>query len=259
MPGLFGTPAVGNSGDGRFEIFVIGQDSALWHIYQTAWSNGWSRWSVLGGPWGNVTEPPAVGSSGDGRLELYVAAGTLQHAWQTAYSNGWSGFVNEGSPSPIPNLGFFAPAIAPNADGRLELFVAANGLFRKEQTAWSNGWTDWLPHDNPPEDHLVGPVFAGRSGDGRVEAFTVGEHGTMWNVRQTAPAGAWSGWNSFGSAGGGFDDRPTFHRSADGRLELFVRGGDGHLWHRWQLAVSTAESWSGWADEGVMGGGLENR
>ena len=37
------------NGDGRIEVFVRGDDSALWHIWQTAPSNGWSTWATLGG------------------------------------------------------------------------------------------------------------------------------------------------------------------------------------------------------------------
>jgi hypothetical protein len=31
------------------EVFVRGTDNALWHIWQTAPSNGWSGWNSLGG------------------------------------------------------------------------------------------------------------------------------------------------------------------------------------------------------------------
>ncbi len=35
--------------DGRIEAFARGSDKALWHIWQTAPNNGWSRWGSLGG------------------------------------------------------------------------------------------------------------------------------------------------------------------------------------------------------------------
>ena len=99
-------------------------------------------------------------------------------------------------------------------------------------------------------------MTAGRTADGRVEVFVIDNAGTLWNIRQTAVNGPWSGWNSFGSAGGGLDDRPALARNADGRLTLFVRSNDGALWSRTQTQVSAADDWSGWVSEGTAGGGF---
>ena len=256
MTGLFGAPAVAASGDGRLELFAFTLDGALWRIGQTAWSNGWSGWTPQGT--GGGSWPATVAPSGDGRLELFVAGAGLQHASQTAWSNGWSPWSSLGSPPPSPEQRFFGPGIAPNADGRLELFVANGELWRLEQTAWSssNGWSAWLPHGAPSGSFVVGPVTAGRTADGRVEVFVVDSAGNLWNIRQTAVAGPWSDWNSFGSAGGGLDDRPTLAPNADGRLTLFVRDNDGGLWSQTQIQVSASDDWSGWVSEGTAGGGF---
>ena len=183
---------------------------------------------------------------------------TSSHQWQTAWSNGWSQWVSLGSPPPTaPGLGYFAPGIAPSADGRLVLFVANGALWRLEQTSWSNGWSAWLSNGSPAKGGLlVGPVAAVRSGDGRIYAFVVDSHGAMWSVNQTGLGGPWSKVTSFDTVPGGLVDRPASARSADGRLELFARGNDGALWHRWQDEVSTTAVWSGWVSEGAAGGGL---
>ncbi|HEX8204929.1 MAG TPA: hypothetical protein VF587_02595, partial [Solirubrobacteraceae bacterium] len=47
---LITPPAVGRNPDGRLEVFGLGTDSILWHIWQTAPSNGWSGWASMGGP-----------------------------------------------------------------------------------------------------------------------------------------------------------------------------------------------------------------
>ena len=257
MPRLFGAPELAASGDGRLELFVFDIEGELWHIWQTAWSNGWSGWSLQAALEG-ASWPATVAPSGDGRLELFVSAGTVAHQWQTAWSNGWSDWTTLGAPPEvIPGLGFYAPAVAPNADGRLELLVANGALWRLEQTAWSNGWSQWLPHGAPPGGLLVvGPVEAARSADGRVVVFVVDNDGSLWKVEQTAANGSWSDWGYFGSVDGGLADRPALARSADGRLELFVRGNDGALWHRWQEQVDPSASWSEWVSEGTAGGGL---
>jgi hypothetical protein len=256
---LFGSPELAPSGDGRLELFVFDIAGVLWHIWQTAWSNGWSGWDQRS-PGGGGAWPAAVAPSGDGRLELFFVggAGDLQHQWQTAWSNGWSQWVSLGAPPPIaPGLGFYAPGIAPNADGRLMLFVANGALWRLEQTVWSNGWSNWLPNGTPTKGGvLIGPVAAARSGDGRIYAFVVDANGTMWGVYQEQVAGVWSDLTSFGTVRGGLADRPALARSADGRLELFARGNDGALWHRWQEAVGVAAPWSDWVDEGSAGDGF---
>ena len=76
------------------EIFVIGSDHALWHMWQTAPNNGWSGWASLGG-W---IDRLASGQNADGRLEIFArgADGAVWHMWQTAPSNGWSGWASLG-------------------------------------------------------------------------------------------------------------------------------------------------------------------
>ena len=247
MPTLFGAPEVAASGDGRLELFVFDVQGALWHAWQAQWSDSadWRGWCNLGqsGAW-----PATVAPNGDGRLALAVAAGQqlVQSASQTAWSNGWSGWAAlPPVPQAQPGLGFFAPGVAANADGRLELFVANGALWRSQQTAWSNGWSGWQAHSAPNGALVLGPVTAGRSGDGRIEVFVIDQHGQMWNIRQSSANGSYTGWNAFGSPGVALDDRPGLARSADGRLELFIRGTDGHLYHQRETGVGTF-AWSGW-------------
>ena len=243
MARLIGSPTVAASGDGRLELFVSDIGGTLWHSWQTAWSNGWSGWVQAGQ---TSSWPVSLAASGDGRLELFgTGTGSLQHSWQTTWSNGWSAWENIPAPPSPVGAGFFAPGVAARANGRLAAFVANGALWRREQTAWSNGWTDWLPHGSPPGALVVGPVTAHRSGDGRVEVFTVDDHGRMWNIRQTSPDSGFSEWNDFGTPDVALEDRPALARSADGRLELFVTGSDGALYHQWETAVGTL-TWSGW-------------
>ena len=256
MAELFGSPTLAASGDGRLELFVFDSTTSLWHIWQTAWSNGWSDWTLHGDGWGEGTWPAAAHPSGDGRLEVFVAAGDVWHNWQTAWSNGWSDWQVLAAPPSSGDIGGWVPGVAAGADGRLAAFTANGELWRLQQTAWSNGWSDWLSHGSPPGTFVTGPVSAVRSGDGRIEVFVVDADGGLWNIRQTSPNGSFSGWNEFGNPGVALDDRPGLARSADGRLELFVRGTNGTLYHQWETAVGTF-TWSGWASQGnPAAGGL---
>jgi hypothetical protein len=242
-----GDPVVAPSGDGRLELFVFGrQDGRLWHAWQAQWSNSsdWYGWCDMGL---SGSFPATVGANGDGTLAL--AAGNefsqLSYASQTAWSNGWSAWT--ALPS-VPGGGGDAAGVAAAADGRLQLFLAGTTgghLYRIGQASWSDGWSGWQDHGPPSGAELYGPVTAACSGDGRIEVFAIDSHGSMWNVRQTAPSSAYSGWNAYGNPGVALTDRPALARSADGRLELFVRGQDSRLYHQWETAVGTF-SWSGW-------------
>lgn len=47
---LVGSPAIAASADGRLELFAVGADGALYHIWQTAVNDGWSGWFSHGTP-----------------------------------------------------------------------------------------------------------------------------------------------------------------------------------------------------------------
>ncbi len=46
--------AVGESDDGRLEVFGTGKDCNLWHRWQTTPNNGWSAWTNRGRPAGTT-------------------------------------------------------------------------------------------------------------------------------------------------------------------------------------------------------------
>ncbi len=161
------TPAIAASADGRLELFAVGEDKALWHIWQTARNNGWSSWTSHGAP-ASVTfdaSSATLAPSADGRLELFIVGsdGKLWHIWQTAQNNGWSSWTSHGNPpqggGPFPVTLTGSPGVVPNAQGRLELFAAASdgALWHIWQTAPSNGWSAWTSHGKPPGVTFFGP------------------------------------------------------------------------------------------------------
>jgi hypothetical protein len=177
--------------------------------------------------------------------------------WQTAASNGWSDWKSHGELTGGASRSWSSPAIAPNADGRLELFIAYGGTIRHIwQTAPSNGWSDWALHLTP-SDALVGARPAlNPSADSRLELFVVGHDGALWHTWQTAPNNGWSNWTSHGKPpnSGGLRFACVAAPSADGRLEVFSISADGTLWHIWQTAANNG--WSGWASHGQPPGVL---
>jgi hypothetical protein len=194
---------------------------------------------------GSVRATAGVNRDGTLALAARNESSQLSYASQTAWSNGWSAWT---ALPPVPGGGDDAAGVAADADGRLQLFLVdswGGHLYQIGQVSGSNGWSGWQDHGAPNVANLAGPVTAARSGDGRIEVFAIDSDGSLWNVRQTAPSSAYSGWNAYGNPGVAVEDRPALARSADGRLELFVRGQDSLLYHQWETAVGTF-SWSGW-------------
>ena len=227
--------------DGRLEVFGVGTDNALWHLWQAAPHAGpWSSWSSLGG---GIISFPAVALNSDGRLEVFVRGtdNALWHNWQTApHAGPWSGWASLGG------VITSNPAVFVNSDGRLEVFArgADNALWHMWQTAPHAGpWSSW--------SSLGGIITSDPSvvdnSDGRLEVFAHGTDRALWHIWQTAPhAGPWSGWSSLG---GIITSEAPVALNSDGRLEVFVRGTDRALWHIWQAAPH-AGPWSAWSSLG---------
>lgn len=257
------TTWVAHGADGRLEVFVVGIDhggsESLWHRRQTARGVGWSDWFSHGAPpdSNGLRWSPAVASSADGRLQIVIvgddlqpegsgSGGALYHQSQTAGDNEWSSWRSY--PTGGPNL-FGSPAVAPNTDGRLELFVLGDdgALWHMSRTAPNDGWSQWVSHGAPPGVMLNSAPAVAAGADGCLEVFVVSEEAMLWHIRQTAPDDGWSDWVSHGCPSGvsfGSDSTPALACGTDGRLELFVVGNDETLWHIWQTAPDGG--WSGW-------------
>lgn len=82
-------PAVASNIHGGVEVFVTGNDGALWHIWQTKMWGSWSNWESLGKPpSGPLTSAPTIvntptgwwnafGRGVNGELEIYVQEKTF--------------------------------------------------------------------------------------------------------------------------------------------------------------------------------------
>ncbi len=231
-------PVAANNNDGRIEVFARGTDNALWHIWQTAPSNGWGGWASLGGV---ITSTPALISNADGRLEAFARGtdGAVWHIWQTAPSGGWSGWASLGGVITSD------PCAVRNADGRVEVFARGTdgALWHIWQRGPQQGWSGWASLGV----QLIGNPVAANNKDGRLEVFMRGNNGALLHVWQTAPNNGWSGWASLG---GILTTDAAVAQNADGRLEVFGRGTDNALWHIWQTAPNNG--WSGWASMGGL-------
>jgi len=211
--------------DGRLELFAIGLDSELKHIWQ--WptpTSGWSALASLGGSF--PAKPISVIANEDGRLEVFLAGndGQTHHLWQSPGApSGWSDTYALGG------LAGGAPVAGRNQDGRLQVFaVSSTGqLWHAWQVAPNSGWS-------PPA--VLGTGFAGdpavgTTAEGKLFTTAVATDGTLRITTQTQPGGAFGPIVSIGS---GAQGRPCVGRNADGRLEVFVLGTDNRVWHSFQ-------------------------
>ncbi|CDR10243.1 hypothetical protein GCM10022420_092480 [Streptomyces iranensis] len=143
-----GDPTAVLNTSGQQEVFAIGPDDSVEHIWQTKPGNGWAPgWRSIGGD--TPVGTPAIGVNPDGRLDVFARqeGGTLEHKWQTnpapdgKWSSSWVSLYS-GSPLLIGD-----PVVASNADGRLEVFALfGDGTIR---CAWQNvagndnDWSAW--------------------------------------------------------------------------------------------------------------------
>ncbi len=252
------SPSVRQNAGERLEVFTIGSDGTLWHIWQTITGKSWSNWDPFNKPPNtNVLTMPGVGKNADGRLEAFTIGsdGALWHIWQTSLGQGpWSNWFSSDQPATSLANAQFPPSIAQNADGRLEAFtVGTDGaLWHIYQVAPNDTWSSWTPRGKPPNLNAINAPIVAQNADGRLEAFTIGSDGALWHVWQTTPNGLWSNWFSSGQPTASVRNTSlslTVSQNLDGRLEAFTTGSDGALWHIWQTTPNGA--WSNWASLGL--------
>jgi hypothetical protein len=202
-PGLRGTDriTVGANEDGRQELFAMGQDDALWHVWQVAPNVGWSDWKSLGKPRDTgFPEPenrdisnPIVKRNADGHLEVFAPGnGAFCNRWQEVWRDG------------------------------------------PDKVVWRH--QGWNAKPRPRPDVGITWLDAALNLQDRLEVVAFGDDGALWHAWQVDVPPFWSAWKSLGTPATGIrtTDRLTIGVNADGRLEVFVVGQNGDVWHIWQ-------------------------
>lgn len=210
---LRGYPCATRNRDGRLEVFVLGGDRALYHIWEKSPGGDWHGWDSLEGH--DLAGPILAAANADGRLQVFVIGGDGQiySRAQIVPNGNWAPWFSLGGEKV---RGF---SVAKNADGRLEaVAVFGDGALHDTwQLAPNGAWSGWASlggHD------LKGPVSLAANADGRLEAFVVGGDGYVYHRWQTAPNG-WSGWSGWANL---ID--PRLVKVVDLRAD---RAGDGRL------------------------------
>jgi len=197
--------AVARNEDGRQELFAMGADGALWHVWQQAPNAGWSQWQSLGRPRDSFdgSEPPKdrdlsdplVRRNADGHLEAFCPGnGAFCNRWQERWRDGpdhvvWRHQGWNAKPRPRPEVGLTWLDGALNRNSRLEVTGLADdgALWHAWQVDTPPFWSSWESLGTPPGGlRQAGHTTVGTSPDGRLEAFVAGQDGAVWHIGQLA-------------------------------------------------------------------------
>jgi hypothetical protein len=176
---------VGSNADGRLEVFALGGDRGLWHVWQQSPNGAWGDWQSLGG---TELQELVLGTNADGRLEVFALGGDrgLWHIWQQSPNGAWGGWQS------LDGTDLQAIAVGSNADGRLEVFSIGGdrGLWHVWQLSPNGDWGGWQSLGGTDLQQIA----VGSNADGRMEVFGVGGDQRLWHIRQASPNGGWGGW-----------------------------------------------------------------
>jgi hypothetical protein len=170
--------------DGRLEVFVVGGDGIVYHIWEASptRSTGWSGWANFYDPKLPSICDIAAARSEDGKIFVFMM--TVERgmfvASQVAPGGGWSPATDFfGS-----NL-LFPAVVSKHGDGRLEVGVVGGDRqlhvrFQVDPNRpenWSN-WTAMGGHE------LQAPIAGHDGGQGRVDYYVVGGNGQLYLGRR---------------------------------------------------------------------------
>ncbi len=244
-------PTIVKNSDDTLDVFWVDVGN-LNHAYQSAPNGSWSNENLHESYGQGYLGAPVIHDVGS-RLDAFWLNHdewrTLHHARRDTLSNRrFSSTQVLGGPTWSPNR---KPAVAQNADGRLEIFIT--GLDRQLYHKWeettpnnSNQWSNWTSRGGPL---LADPVVA-RNTDGRLEVFAVfGNNRALCHRWQTTrvkdntgkDTDEWNWSNGWDSLGGYWSARktPAVALNADDRLEVFMMGKEDQLYHTWQTTRDT--------------------
>ena len=151
---------VTSNADGRQELFVMGSDDALWHIWQVGPNAGWADWVSLGKPRDAFPEPkerdlsqPVLERNADGHLEVFCPGnGAFCNRWQESPgSNTWRHQGWNAKPPPAEGVGIVWLDAALNFTNHLEVFALADdgALWHAWQVDQAPFWSAWARLDCP--------------------------------------------------------------------------------------------------------------
>lgn len=214
----------------RLDVFVRGQDNAIWNTYYNG--KDWSGFRTLGG--GFVLTPTAV-SWGPDHIDVF-GIGTHKAAYRKTYDKG-SGWTTSWE-----NLGgdwTSEVAAVSWGPGRIDIFIIGSTYTMYTKAFRDGSWTDW---------HNLGGTFKSPPtvvswGEGRLDVFGIGSDGALYH--KAFAKGSWAtNWNKLG---GGLVTAVSAVASSffgTGRIDIFAMGGgDNDEYYHMSGDGTTFTSW----------------
>ena len=214
--------AVSSWGASRTDIFVRGQDDALW---QRTWNgSSWGSWQSLGGV---ITSAPAAVSWGPNRIDVFVRGKDNALYHRASDGTTWSSWEALG--------GYLisAPSVSSWGAGRLDVFVVGG-----DRALWHKYWSTsfWGSWGSLGGVIIFDPAAVSSTAN-RVDIFVRGQDGGLWQRAWTGTV--WTGWST---NGGVLTTGPGVSSCGAGKLDVFVSGQDHALyrtgfngtWGAWQ-------------------------
>jgi hypothetical protein len=244
---------IANNKDGRLEIFGIGQDSAVWHIWQTSpSSNTWSEWNKLYGTQGNnqpLQNVANIMSLSDKSGYIHVigmdTSNTLYHSYQV--DGAWIGWTD--LPTLTTNAG--ALALAFNSSDALEVYTVGNDghIWSSTQSAkGSSTWSAWSEllgttgNKTPISNSLY--ISALNDTDGYIHVLASDSQNTTISHAYQVTGGL-NGWESLPSLPVEVTSvvNLTAEVNSSGLIETFVVSQQGSM-YRITQAASKGNNWA---------------
>lgn len=239
-----GNPSIHTDPDGRLEIFAVGTDNNVYHIWQTSvggnWIPNWVEFPILTSPTNpadtmQFTGNLSIATNSDGRLEIFVRGtdNNIYHTWQTAANGDWIPNWVEMTGNTVPFAG--SPVVTMNSNGRFEVFVRGsdNNVYHTWQVAaggdWITGWAE-MPTVTSPTNPADTMQYAGDpdiniNADGRLEVFARGTDGSIYHIWQTSAGGDWiPNWVEMTGNTIQFSGNPDVATNKNGEFQIFDLG-----------------------------------
>jgi hypothetical protein len=235
---LTGTPSIIANKDGRLEIFVLGTDKNVYHIWQTAAGGDWfSSWGITRTQT-NTTNPasftgnPTVSMQPGGELEVFALGtdGNVYHIWQQSAGGSLIGNWVVMPTNSVPFVG--SPVVATNEDGRFEVFIRGtdNNIYHYWQVVAGGDWTtNWAVM--PTKSNVSSTIqFAGDPSiviqpGGELEAFARSTDGNVYHMWQQSAGGSWIGnWVELTGNPVQFSGGPYAAINENGKFQIFGLG-----------------------------------
>jgi len=268
-PGLAPNPrwTVSPNQDGHLEVFALGADGAVWHIWETAPnSDVWSAWASLGAPpQGDLLGSPysiAALQNQDGRVEIFLTdpQWNVWHIWQAAKNANWvTEWSSLGHPmNPQSSNDDFVMNVGIDNGGCIHVLMqdlgdGAGPVYARSQTVANGGWTNGWNSLGAPPAVLASVVFSSQDPSLFTRVYAQGENpgnssaAVFRTQKSNFVVGSenWSGWEDVFNTPAGVPALSIEKCvcNQDKRVELFAfDSANGNLWHTWE---SNGNQWSG--------------